>query len=126
MSVPPAGGALMSNPAREERQIVYDWNLIQSAPKPAQPFDLDDETLRDGVQSPSVTDPPLEDKLDLLERMEAIGVRSADIGLPGAGQRAFEDVVAQARHIQKRKLKIEANCAARTVLTDIQPVAEAM
>ncbi len=112
--------------ALEEASIIFDWNELQSPPKPAQPFDLDDETLRDGVQSPSVTDPPLEDKLDLLEHMEAIGVRSADIGLPGAGQRAFEDVVAQARHIQKRKLKIEPNCAARTVLADIQPVAEAM
>src|SRR5713226_7095562 len=65
MSVPPAGGALMSNPAREERQIVYDWNQLQSAPKPAQPFDFDDESLRDGVQSPSVTDPPLAAKIEL-------------------------------------------------------------
>jgi len=110
----------------EESSIIFDWNGLRPSPRPAQPFDFDDETLRDGVQSPSVTDPPLEDKLDLLERMQAIGVRSADIGLPGAGPRAFEDVVAQARHIQKRKLKIEPNCAARTVLTDIQPVAEAM
>ncbi len=124
MSVPSPGGALMSSPAREE--IVYDWNQVQSAPKPAQPFDFDDESLRDGVQSPSVTDPPLAAKIELLELMESIGVRSVDIGLPGAGKRAFEDVVALAQHIQKRKLKMEPNCAARTVLSDIKPVAEAV
>lgn len=116
----------MSGPAREDRQIVYDWNQLQSAPKPAQPFDFDDESLRDGVQSPSVTDPPLAAKIELLELMESIGVRSVDIGLPGAGKRAFEDVVALAQHIQKRKLKLEPNCAARTVLSDIKPVAEAV
>src|SRR5216684_3745297 len=124
MSVPSPGGALMSSPAREE--IVYDWNQVQSAPKPAQPFDFDDESLRDGVQSPSVTDPPLAAKIELLELMESIGVRSVDIGLPGAGKRAFEDVVALAQHIAKRKLKLEPNCAARTVLSDIKPVAEAV
>src|SRR5260370_12252206 len=122
MSVGGAGGSLMSSPAREE--IVYDWNQIQSAQKPAQPFDFDDESLRDGVQSPSVTDPPLAAKIELLELMESIGVRSVDIGLPGAGKRAFEDVVALAQHIQKRKREMEPNCAARTVLADIKPVVE--
>jgi 2-isopropylmalate synthase len=116
----------MSGPAREERQIVYDWNQLQSVPKPAQPFDFDDESLRDGVQSPSVTDPPLAAKIELLGLMESIGVRSVDIGLPGAGKRAFEDVVALAQHIAKHKLKLEPNCAARTVLSDIKPVAEAV
>ncbi|HKD40038.1 MAG TPA: 2-isopropylmalate synthase [Myxococcaceae bacterium] len=115
----------MSNAARSEPEIVFDWNQFQSAPKPAQPFDFDDESLRDGVQSPSVTDPPLADKLELLELMESLGIRSVDIGLPGAGKRAFDDVVALARHIASRKLELEPNCAARTVLSDIKPVAEA-
>jgi 2-isopropylmalate synthase len=115
----------MSNAARGEPDIVFDWNQNQSAPRPAQPFDFDDESLRDGVQSPSVTDPPLADKLELVELMESIGIRSVDIGLPGAGKRAFDDVVALARHIASRKLKLEPNCAARTVVSDIQPVAEA-
>src|ERR1700738_3066368 len=123
MPIPP-DGALMSGPAREE--IVYDWNQLQSAPKPTQPFDFDDESLRDGVQSPSVTDPSLADKIELLGLMESIGVRSVDIGLPGAGKRAFEDVAALAQHIAKHELKLEPNCAARTVLSDIKPVAEAV
>jgi 2-isopropylmalate synthase len=115
----------MSGQARDSG-IVFDWNETQPAPQPPQPFDFDDESLRDGVQSPSVTDPPLADKIELLELMESIGVRSVDVGLPGAGPRAFEDVVALARHIADRKLKLEPNCAARTVLSDIKPVADAV
>jgi 2-isopropylmalate synthase len=108
-----------------EKEIIYDWNVAQPRPRPPHAFDLFDETLRDGLQSPSVTDPPLEDKLEILELMHALGIRSADIGLPGAGQRAFDDVVAMCRYIQKRKLKIAPGAAARTVLADIKPVAEA-
>jgi 2-isopropylmalate synthase len=116
----------MSLAKAAEGEIIFDWNGIRPAPKPTQAFDFDDESLRDGVQSPSVTDPPLSDKLELLELMESIGVRSVDIGLPGASNRAFDDVVAQARHIQAHRLRLEPNCAARTVLSDIKPVAEAV
>lgn len=107
-------------------EVVYDWNAVRSRPKPAHDFDFNDETLRDGVQSPSVTDPSLSDKLEIVELMALIGVSAADIGLPGAGRRAFEDVIALARHIQSRKLRIEPNCAARTLIADIRPVAEAV
>jgi 2-isopropylmalate synthase len=106
-------------------EIIFDWNEIQPTPKPEQEFDFNDETLRDGVQCPSVTDPSIEDKFELLELMDAIGVRAVDIGLPGAGKRALEDVVAQAKHIKKKKLRLAPNCAARTVAADIAPVAEA-
>ncbi len=106
-------------------EIIYDWNALKARPKPTHAFDFNDESLRDGVQSPSVTDPDIEDKLELLERMADIGVRAVNIGLPGAGKRAFDDVVALAKHIQKKKLKLQPNCAARTVLADIKPVAEA-
>lgn len=106
-------------------EIIYDWNVLKAPPKPRYDFELFDETLRDGLQSPSVTDPPLEDKLEILDLMAAIGVTSADIGLPGAGPRAFEDVVAMCRHLQRRKLPISPGCAARTVLADIRPIAEA-
>lgn len=111
---------------QREQEIIFDWNVHRQSPAPVQAFDLNDESLRDGVQSPSVTDPSLEDKLEILELMAEVGIRSADIGLPGAGKRAFEDVVAQARHIQKKKLPIAPNCAARTVVSDIRPVVEAV
>lgn len=106
-------------------EIIYDWNAIRPRSQPVQAFDLNDETLRDGVQSPSVVDPSIEQKLELVELMSAVGIRAVDIGLPGAGKRAFDDVVALARHIQKKKLKLVPNCAARTVIADIRPVVEA-
>ena len=105
--------------------IIFDWNEIEARPKPVHAFDLNDETLRDGVQSPSVVDPSIEDKLQLLSLMDSLGIASVNLGLPGAGKRAFDDVVAQAKYLGKKKLKLLPNCAARTVLADITPVVEA-
>jgi len=105
---------------------THDWNQAEPEPVPAQPFELNDETLRDGVQSPSVTDPSLADKIELLELMESLGIRSVNIGLPAASPRAFDNVVALARHIQSRRLALEPNAAARTVVADIRPIVEAV
>jgi isopropylmalate/homocitrate/citramalate synthase len=85
--------------------------------------ELDDETLRDGLQSPSVRDPSIEDKIRILHLMDALGIHTADIGLPGAGPRAVADVRALAREIATEGLRIGANCAARTVRADIEPIA---
>jgi isopropylmalate/homocitrate/citramalate synthase len=88
------------------------------------PVVLNDETLRDGLQSPSVRDPTIEQKIEILHLMEALGINMLDLGLPGAGPRAVEHVTALAREIVRHKLKIKANCAARTHENDIRPIAE--
>jgi 2-isopropylmalate synthase len=85
---------------------------------------LTDETLRDGLQSPSVRDPSMEQKIEILHFMEALGINTLDLGLPGAGSRAVEHVTALAREIVAQKMKITAYCAARTVESDIRPIAE--
>ena len=85
---------------------------------------LDDETLRDGLQSPSVKDPAIDEKIRILHLMEGLGIDMVDIGLPGAGPRAFADVERLAREIADSRLKIKPNCAARTHENDIRPVAE--
>jgi len=85
---------------------------------------LDDETLRDGLQSPSVLDPPLEKKIRILHLMEALGIDSVNLGLPGAGPRAKEDVLRLAKEIAGAKLRIRPNCAARTLEADIRPIAD--
>ena len=107
----------------EERELIYDWN------RAAAPFDwasarvdLNDETLRDGLQSPSVRDPDLESKKRLLHLMADLGIVAADIGLPGAGPRVVEQVRALATEIRDHKLPIAPNCAARTVVSDVEPV----
>ncbi len=48
----------------------------------------------------------------------------ADIGLPGAGPHVVRDVERLAREIVEQRLKIEPNCAARTVIADIRPIVE--
>jgi 2-isopropylmalate synthase len=85
---------------------------------------LDDETLRDGLQSPSVRNPTIDEKIDILTRMDALGVDTADIGLPGAGAKVAEDVERLARAVGERRLRIRVNCAARTMVADIKPIAE--
>ena len=95
-------------------ELIYDWNQKDPASlRPAGRVLLNDETLRDGLQSPSVRDPSIEEKLHILHLMEALGINSLDLGLPGAGQRAVEHVEALAREIVQKKMKIRANCAAR-------------
>jgi isopropylmalate/homocitrate/citramalate synthase len=103
--------------------LIYDWNLETPAPRPPLVL-LNDETLRDGLQSPSVRAPSIEQKLRILHLLARIGIDTADIGLPGAGPQVVEDVTRLAREIVECRLTIRANCAARTLVADIQPVAD--
>ena len=106
-------------------ELIYDWNReAGDLVKPAQPVEFDDETLRDGLQSPSVKDPPIEAKIEILHLMDQLGIHTANIGLPGAGPRAVADVTRLAQAIVDAKLAIGANCAARTLQQDIDPIAE--
>src|SRR5262250_1949926 len=105
--------------------LIYDWNAIHpKSLRPAGHVLLNDETLRDGLQSPSVRDPSIEEKIQILHLMEALGINSLDLGLPGAGSRAVEHVEALAREIVASRMRIKANCAARTLESDIRPIAE--
>src|SRR5438132_4350487 len=92
--------------------------------KPVGPVLLNDESLRDGLQSPSVRDPSIQEKIEILHLMEELGINSLDLGLPGAGPRAVEHVEALAREVVSHKMKIRANCAARTHRNDIRPIAD--
>lgn len=107
-------------------ELIYDWNE-ETIPgnKPPQHIELDDETLRDGLQSPSVRTPTIAQKIEILHLMEKLGIDSADIGLPGAGPHVVEHVVALAKEIVSHKMKINPNCAARTLKADITPIIEA-
>ena len=106
-------------------ELIYDWNQNHPpALKPPGPVMLNDESLRDGLQSPSVRDPSVAEKIEILHLMEALGINALDLGLPGAGPRAVEHVTALAREIATHKMKIRANCAARTHENDIRPIAE--
>ena len=106
-------------------ELVYDWNTIDpELTLPNRHIGFDDETLRDGLQSPSVSEPPIEQKIKLLHLMDALGIDTADIGLPGAGGTHAAGVELMAREIAEKKLKIRPNCAARTHRNDILPIVE--
>jgi isopropylmalate/homocitrate/citramalate synthase len=105
-------------------ELIYDWNQAALALRPAGPVLLNDESLRDGLQSPSVRDPSIAEKIRVLHLMDELGINMLDLGLPGAGPRACEHVEALAREIAGARLKIKPNCAARTHQNDIRPIAE--
>lgn len=102
--------------------LIYDWNTVDPAPARGA-VQLDDETLRDGLQSPSVRTPSIDDKVRILHLINALGIDTANIGLPGAGPHMAADVERLAREIVDNRLAVRANCAARTVVADIEPIA---
>ena len=108
--------------------LIYDWNrdaTVTTGPRPvAMLAMLDDETLRDGLQAPSIRQPTIDEKIDILRRMNVLGIDTADLGLPGAGPKVAADVERLARAIADEHLAIGANCAARTVIADITPIVE--
>jgi 2-isopropylmalate synthase len=111
--------------ADQAAQFIFDWNEVNRKGRLVpQRFTLFDETLRDGLQNPSVVDPPIEDKLKILHLMEDLGIHAADIGLPGSSKRAFEDVLRMCREVVECKMKIKIACAGRTVVGDITPMVE--
>ena len=91
--------------------LIYDWNAVNAPPRPRTVM-LDDETLRDGLQSPSVRTPSIDDKLRILHLIDTLGIDTADIGLPGAGADVRRDVERLAREIGSQRLSVAANCAA--------------
>ncbi len=105
-------------------ELIYDWNLEEGRFVPASPIQFDDETLRDGLQSPSARDPSLEDKIRLLHLMNDLGIQTADIGLPGAGGKPRETIGLLAKEVADSRLDIGVNVACRTVVSDIVPVVE--
>jgi 2-isopropylmalate synthase len=115
----------MANPGEfKESELIYDWNSVEKvAPlSPNRPFTFYCETLRDGIQSPSVVDPEISDKIRLVELANDLGIQHMDVGLPGAGPRAVEDVTTIIRHIRDAKLAIKPSCAARTHINDVQAI----
>jgi 2-isopropylmalate synthase len=106
-------------------ELIFDWE--QAGPNHFERVEhvmIDDETLRDGLQCPSVIDPEVELKVELLHIMDSLGIETADVGLPGAGERQWNAVMRLCREIVDHRLAIRPNCAGRTVMADIQPMAE--
>ncbi|MGC1836594.1 MAG: LeuA family protein [Candidatus Acidiferrales bacterium] len=108
-----------------QHELIHDWNTFTGAEfPPGRRVMLNDETLRDGLQNPSVHDPSIGEKIEILHLMESLGIDTVNIGLPGAGPRAYADTEALAREIVNARMKIRPNCAARTHKNDIKPIIE--
>ncbi len=108
-----------------ESELIYDWNRAVHSARPCfLPVELDDESLRDGLQSPSVRTPSIEKKLEILHLMDALGIDVADVGLPGAGPHVVRDVSRIIEEIAATGMRLRPTCAARTIASDILPIVE--
>ncbi len=107
----------------DESELIYDWNRTQDR-APAGAVEFNDETLRDGLQSPSVIDPAIDTKLRILHLIASLGIRGANLGLPAASQRQRDDVKRLAQEIRDQRLEVQPNCAARTAIVDIEPICD--
>ncbi len=110
-------------------KLIYDWNIIdyEINRNPANhPHGVwfDDETLRDGLQSPSARNPTIDEKKELLTYMEKLGIQKVDLGLPGAGPFHREHINAMLSHITENEFKIRPGAAVRTLMNDIEPLVE--
>jgi 2-isopropylmalate synthase len=114
---------MSANPT-DAHELIYDWNLVDAPEKPRQRIMVTDETLRDGLQSPSVIQPEIQDKVYLLYLMNDLGIDTADLGLCGAGEKFKYHVTVLAREIVKQKMPIQPQSAARSIVSDIVPIVE--
>lgn len=116
---------MLSQPSAAQERLIHDWNVLDSSrPITSKPVDLFDESLRDGLQSPSVADPDIEDKLRIVQLMSDLGIAAADVGLPCAGPRAYQDVTRIAEYVRDNQLSLRVCAAGRTVVSDMEPIAD--
>jgi 2-isopropylmalate synthase len=113
----------------DERELIYDWNKIKpelqrDSGKHPHPIWFDDETLRDGLQSPSARNPTIEQKIELLDCMEGLGIQKVDLGLPGAGPYHVEHIDSMLAHMGENDYSIRPGCAVRTLVSDIEPLVD--
>lgn len=105
--------------------LLFDWNRLKARQPLVRPgVSFQDETLRDGIQNPSVVDPSVGDKLELVFRMEELGIQRVNVGLPAASLRNFEDSAVLCREIERSGLAIRPVAAGRTVVADVHAIAE--
>ena len=110
-----------------EKDLIFDWNVVDydfSRDANNHPHEVwfDDETLRDGLQSPSARNPTIAEKIELLSYMERLGMQKVDLGLPGAGPFHLEHIEALLAHIKDNDYSIRPGCAVRTLMSDIEPL----
>jgi len=110
-------------------KLIYDWNIIdyeinRNPVNHPHGVWFDDETLRDGLQSPSARNPTIDEKKELLTYMEKLGIQKVDLGLPGAGPFHREHINSMLSHIIDNDYQIRPGAAVRTLMHDIEPLVE--
>ena len=104
----------MNDQYQRNNSLVYYWNDLDHKGKNNRCYlkkdkklELHDETLRDGLQSPSVKTPEINEKIKMLAYMNNLGIDSACIGFPAASEKIKSDVYQLAKEVINGQLNIK-------------------
>lgn len=107
----------------EISELIYDWNL-EGEEADYRPVELTDETLRDGLQAPSLIQPRIQDKVYLLYLMNDLGIQSVNVGIPASSEAVKYDCRVLTREVAHHGLAIRPQCAGRTLKQDVEAIVE--
>jgi 2-isopropylmalate synthase len=111
--------------AHDPERLIFDWAEFGPARFRAPgPVAVNDETLRDGLQSPSVVDPPIAAKIEIVHQMAGLAIECASMGIPAAGPRHREDALRLCREIADAGLAVRPNLGGRTVIGDVEAIVD--
>ena len=113
----------------KENELIYNWAKHPIGESKAvkhsanQHVDVDDETLRDGLQGTQVeSHPTTEGKKIYLDWVSRF-VEHADIGFPGSEEEHQKEIEELIKYAVTRRLDITLSCAARgAALEDVKPI----
>lgn len=114
----PFPASLDPAPSSEDRVLRFQYDPPSTRPRP----ELLDQTLRDGLQSPSVRQPSLAVKCALLEVMAEVGVTRVDVGMPASSPRVWEDAAQLVRRIDDQKLRLTPLVSGRMSEVDLEAI----
>ncbi|MEU6460056.1 LeuA family protein [Streptomyces sp. NPDC047065] len=122
--------AVSSDMSRDTPDVWFSWNDMEADADPAAEAHLAytglffDETLRDGLQAPNVTNPGRDQKLRLVDHMVRSGIRAADLGFPGSDPSAARECLDLARHVAAARHPLSVGYAGRTHPADVHAICE--
>lgn len=106
--------------------LLYDWNNHDIQNRVSKKIEINDETLRDGLQAVSFSSFSLEQMYQFIEDANKLQITTINLGMPGAGDLSFNRVRMLAKYISERKLNIKMNVACLAKIEDVQLVEKIM
>lgn len=112
------------------KSLIFDWNVPDNTDdnnnnaNTTKSIEINDETLRDGLQAPGIDNPNVEKKIKIVQLISEMNINAACVGFPSSNGIMYKDVEQIIKFVIENKIKLQIGCAARTVEKDIKPIIE--